>query len=96
MFGCVGLCRRTVLACVFVCRIVCGHSHRGGIQYIYLRLGCGSVCFECMGADNDCLVFVGACIYAQFSGPLGQAAQVTEKESPASLPPTWPSQPCHL
>ena len=91
-----GLRRRSVLACVFVCHIVRGHSHRGGIEYIYLGLECGSVCFECMGADSDCLVFVGVCIYAQFSGPLGQAAQGTEQESLASLPPTWPSQPCHL
>lgn len=28
--------------------IVCGHLYRGGIEYIYLGLGRGSVCFGCV------------------------------------------------
>lgn len=38
---------------------VCGHLYRGGMEYIYLGLGGGSVCFGCIGTSSDCLVFVG-------------------------------------
>lgn len=38
-------------------------------------------------------MFVSVCTCGQFSGPLGWAAQGTEREWPASLPPTWPPLP---
>lgn len=34
---------RAVLACMFVCCIVCGHSYMGGTEYIYSGLGGGRV-----------------------------------------------------
>ena len=47
------------------------------------------MCLGCMDANSDWCLFVSVCICGQFPGPLGWAAQGTEREWPASLPPTW-------